>query len=101
VTELNDPGVMPEDTAPSKPGWKTTEFWLSLVAVVVAFVQSQSLFSENSTWAEGLAVLATILASLGYTASRTIIKQERIKAQRELSLLHFRSRYGLREEEHA
>ena len=53
-----------------KPGWKTSEFWLSLAAAVLgAFVASGVLPSENLMMKiAGMALAA--LASLGYAASR-------------------------------
>ena len=53
-----------------KPGWKTSEFWLSLAAALLgAFVVSGVLPAEHAVMKiAGMAL--TALASLGYAASR-------------------------------
>lgn len=63
----------------TKPGWKTSEFWLSLAAVVVAAVLGSGLLPEGSPWAVGLGIAAAVLASLGYTAARTALKRDAAK----------------------
>lgn len=63
---------------PEKPGWKTSEFWLNLAAVIVAYLLTTDL-GEGDNWvAKGLAIVATVLAALGYTASRTLVKRKMI-----------------------
>ena len=75
------------------PGYKTTEFWLSLAAIVVSaiiFVVSslvdQGLVAEGSqSYAVMLIVLkiasaaATVLTSLGYTVARTMVKRQSLQ----------------------
>ena len=53
-----------------KPGWKTSEFWLSLAAALLgAFVASGALPGEHVVMKiAGMAL--TALASMGYAASR-------------------------------
>jgi len=53
-----------------RTGWKTTEFWLSLAAAVVGVLASYGVIPEGSAW-------ETVLAALGYTVSRTIVKMRR------------------------
>ena len=57
-----------------KPGWKTSEFWLSLAAVLVgAFVASGVLPAEHLAMKiAGFVLMA--LASLGYSVGRGIAK---------------------------
>ena len=73
-----------------KPGYKTTEFWLSLVATVVGFVlASGALSPDDPTQAQILQVLglvASILASLGYTAARTSAKNRTVEASAALAI---------------
>lgn len=59
-----------------KPGFKTSEFWLTLAAVAVgAFLASGALPSEH--WAIKLAgVAASALAAAGYSWSRGKVKAE-------------------------
>ena len=61
------------------PGWMTSEFWLSLVAVVVTYLLSSEFGDEATWWGKGLAIIATVLAALGYTASRAVVKRARIQ----------------------
>lgn len=67
-----------------KPGYKTTEFWLSLTATVVGFVLASGLLSPaDETHAKILQVLglvASILANLGYTAARAHAKGKATEA---------------------
>lgn len=58
-----------------KPGFKTTEFWLSLAATLLAFLMSSGLFVDGSTTMKLLGMAAGVLATLGYTASRAIVKR--------------------------
>ncbi len=59
-----------------KPGWKTTEFWLSLAAVLLGAAVASGLLDaipgkvDDQIVAFGI----TVLAALGYTASRTFKK---------------------------
>ena len=57
-----------------KPGFKTSEFWLSLAAVVVSYVISSDVLGEGTVQAKAVMIVATVLAALGYTASRAIVK---------------------------
>lgn len=60
-----------------KPGWKTSEFWLSLGAATLSFVYASGVLDTSLTqWDNRLVgVLAGALAALGYTVSRTIVKR--------------------------
>lgn len=57
-----------------KPGWKTSEFWLTLIAVVLTALLPY--FDNSSTVAQTVSVFLAILAALGYTAARTIVKTQ-------------------------
>lgn len=61
-----------------KPAYKTTEFWLSLAAMVVSMLLSSGVLSpEDDGQAKVLQILgviSTLLAAMGYTASRTSVK---------------------------
>lgn len=59
--------------APTKPGYRTTEFWLSLLATLLtALFASGVLTSSTALAIAGMA--ATVLTALGYKVSRTLIK---------------------------
>jgi len=56
-----------------KPGIKTTEFWLTLVATALSFVVSQGIVTEDQV-ATVLGYAGIILAPLGYTLGRSAVK---------------------------
>ena len=53
-----------------KPGYKTSEFWLTLAANLVGAVLASGLVGDESGISKGLGVAAMALASLGYSVSR-------------------------------
>ena len=65
-----------------KPGWKTSEFYLSLAAVLVGAVMASGVMDGlgQGHWAvRVVGLVATILGSLGYTASRGLVKNATTK----------------------
>lgn len=73
---------MPEPTstqpvvpAPVTPGYKTTEFWLSIAAMIVGSALASGVFPSESGAEKVLGLAATVLAQLGYTVSRTLVKK--------------------------
>jgi len=62
---------------PTKPSWKTGEFWLQMVALVLSCVLASGALDglAPSHWAVKVVGVATmILGALGYSVSRTIHK---------------------------
>lgn len=69
--------VVTEEVTPTpavKPGYKTTEFWMSVAACALgAFLASGALPEENfATQIAG--VILSGLTALGYTVSRFVVK---------------------------
>jgi len=60
---------------PIKPGYKTTEFWLTIAANVVGVLMMANIFPIDSTVGKIIGVAAMVLSSLGYTVSRSIAKK--------------------------
>ena len=58
-----------------KPGWKTTEFWLSLIAAVVGVLAANGNLDPSSSLAKIVGIAAVVLAAMGYTVSRGIAKK--------------------------
>lgn len=58
-----------------KPGYKTTEFWLSFAAMIVGAALASGVFETDSGGDRILGLAATVLASLGYTVSRAMVKK--------------------------
>ena len=58
-----------------KPGYKTTEFWLTFAAMVLSMLFAAGVFGEQATVYKVLEVGAAVLAGLGYTVTRGAIKK--------------------------
>lgn len=58
-----------------KPGYKTTEFWLAAVTSVVGLLMASDVFPTESAAGQMLGILASVLASLGYSVSRGLAKK--------------------------
>lgn len=58
-----------------KPGYKTTEFWLSSITAIVGILFASDVFPAESDGAKILGILASVLATVGYTVSRGIAKK--------------------------
>lgn len=56
------------------PGYKTTEFWLSLAAMIVGTLLAAGVFGEGDTAYKILAFVGATLASFGYSYSRGRVK---------------------------
>ena len=60
-----------------KPGWRTTEFWLSTVATLCGLLYSAEIIGpeETGSGARALGFIAAALSTLGYSVSRAIVKK--------------------------
>ena len=63
----------------SKPGFKTSEWWLSLAALITGALLSSGLVS-NSLALQCIGGVATLLTALGYQVSRTFLKSSEIRS---------------------
>ncbi len=57
-----------------KPGWKTTEFALSTLAMLLGQIYASGVMSDGGTAAKIAGLAVSLLAALGYTVSRGIAK---------------------------
>lgn len=57
------------------PGYKTTEFWLALLANLMSALVITGVVADGTPWAKVVAVVTMMLASLGYTAARATVKK--------------------------
>lgn len=57
-----------------KPGWKTSEFWLTIVMIVLTALLSSGVFEDVPTVAKIVSAIVATLAALGYTANRAVLK---------------------------
>jgi hypothetical protein len=61
-------------TKPTTPGWKTSEFWKGIAAMVLSALFASGAIT-NSTVLAIMGMAATALVAMGYTVSRTLIKK--------------------------
>ena len=59
----------------AKPGYKTTEFWLSLAAMVIGAGMASGSFGDESTLGKVIGLAASVLGALGYTITRGAVKK--------------------------
>ena len=59
----------------TKPGYKTTEFWLTVSASIVGLAFASGVFPSESAGDKFLGLAAMVLASLGYSVSRRVAKR--------------------------
>ncbi len=65
-----------------KPGYKTTEFWISVIITIAGLLMASGAIAEGSMVARIVGGVMSALAALGYTAARA-----KVKAAEELSKL--------------
>jgi hypothetical protein len=58
----------------NKPGYKTSEFWMSAVAVLVGLLMSSGVIDAGSSWDKAVGLVAAALAAMGYTSNRAAVK---------------------------
>jgi hypothetical protein len=59
----------------TKPGYKTSEFWLMLAAQVLTLLFAAGVVAEGSTLHKVLALAASVLGALGYAVVRGAVKK--------------------------
>lgn len=65
---------MANESIPHTPGWQTSEFILSTVAIVLGAVMATDLLNQHSTALQIAGVAASVLGALGYSTNRSMIK---------------------------
>ena len=63
----------PADTA-VKPGYQTTEFWMTAAATVVGLAIASGVIPTTGYWPSIVALVVSAFAAMGYTVSRTVVK---------------------------
>lgn len=58
-----------------KPGYQSTEFWLTALAHVLTLLVMSGAFPSESVWEKVAAFALSALAQLGYSVSRGIAKK--------------------------
>jgi hypothetical protein len=59
----------------TKPGWRTTEFWLTLAATTVGLLYASGLIAPESGADRWLGLMTSALTSMGYAVSRGLAKK--------------------------
>jgi len=59
-----------------KPGFKTTEFWLTAACTVCGLLYASGVISVegSDTTSKAVALIASVLATMGYSVSRAKVK---------------------------
>ena len=65
----------PQPKEPPKPGYKSTEFWLTLAVIVLGAVIGSGLLATDGAAIKVCGIVASVLAQLGYGAMRTSAKK--------------------------
>jgi hypothetical protein len=58
-----------------KPGYKTSEFWMSLFAVAIGAIQASGVVPMEGPWGQILGTATAALVALGYTGARLSMKK--------------------------
>lgn len=58
----------------TKPGYKTTEFYLSLAATILSALFASGVISDGGTAAKIAGLAAAALTAAGYTVARAVVK---------------------------
>jgi len=64
-----------------KPGYKSTEFWLSSGALIGGILMASGVFPMESSLGQILGMIMGTLAALGYTGSRAAVKKKEAAAE--------------------
>lgn len=66
-----------------KPGYATTEFWVTLLTVLASVVGALDPSIHVSQYVHGIAAAAAAIATIAYTVSRIGIKKELVYLYRD------------------
>lgn len=58
-----------------KPGFKTTEFWLSAAAAAVGGLVASDVIPVDGPYAQVIGIVSAALVALGYTGARLNLKK--------------------------
>jgi hypothetical protein len=59
---------------PVKPGYQTTEFWLTTAATLVGLMIASGIIPTSGIWPQIVGVVSSVLSSLGYSIGRSLVK---------------------------
>lgn len=61
-------------TSKEKPGWQTTEFYVSTLIMLLGALMASGVLESGSFWDKIVGLIMAGLAGMGYTASRAKVK---------------------------
>jgi len=73
TTPAAAPAAAPAETA-VKPGYQTTEFWMTAGATAVGLAIASGIVPDTGMWPKIVALVVSAFAAMGYTVSRTAVK---------------------------
>jgi hypothetical protein len=62
------------ETKETKPGYKSTEFWLASIATLCGILYASGFIAPDSGGDKMLGLVAGVISSLGYSVSRGMAK---------------------------
>lgn len=62
-----------------KPGYKSSEFYLSLVAMIMGILLTSGIIPETGPWSQVVGIICTVLSAFGYSVSRSKAKTPVVK----------------------
>ena len=62
------------------PGWKTTEFWMTSLSMIVGLLLASGIVPTEGVLMKAIAIVQMILASLGYSVARGVTKSGAARA---------------------
>jgi len=68
------------ETRADKPGFKTSEFWINVVAIIAGIVIASGLIEDGGMVAQIVGGIMSSLAAASYTAGRSVVKRKQIDA---------------------
>ena len=74
--------IVPSTVGVVTPGYKTSEFWMKLLATLLTAFYASGVIPTSGTTSQVVAIVATMLGALGYTVVRGAVKTA---AQKSLS----------------
>lgn len=77
---MPDPTPIVVTPVPTKPGYATTEFWLTALTSLIGILLASGIVHPGTPFDKAIGFIVTALAGMGYTVSRGMVKAAAAKA---------------------
>jgi hypothetical protein len=57
-----------------KPGYRSSEFWLTVASNIIGALMASGILADGSSWSRLVGMAAMVLAGMGYSVSRGMVK---------------------------